>query len=564
MHISFLSGSERHKLGKGTGKARLEIFIAAVLLSGLLLLFVLTFFASRSFRMLRATSDEAEHQRLSLVAVQNVNRALLVAENAERGYLLTSKKSYLDAYLGGVANAKLGLNKVQEELRDSPAERAQAAQLTTAADEKLVELQQTVGLYAAHREADALAFVKDDFGKRNMSEIQEIIGSLIVDGRQQLTQRRTEALAKERSTEHIFFAGEIAVAWIFGSAFLLIRRALAARAMATEALRRSEMQLKKSEQMLRVVTDNLPVLIAYVNSDETVEFMNSTYKSWLGVDPLKAIGRPLCEVIGEEAFRSRESALRRTFAGHATNLQLCMEDAGGSRDLQITYLPDARPDGSIAGIFSLSTDITAMKAAERHLDELARKDTLTGLANRRHLEEVLQEGFGCALPGAGAHALLFLDIDHFKQINDTHGHAAGDLVLSQFASRLKASVRSSDLVARFAGDEFVVLLANLHAQREACVVAEKIVRGIEADFTVAGRTLKVTTSIGIAYAEQAGTAEDLLACADKALYSVKAAGRNGFRLLECRPETALVRKSKISLYASQQEPRERRAHSVAV
>ena len=434
------------------------------------------------------------------------------------------------------------------------------ARLTTVAQAKLAELQETVGLHASNHEADALRIVKNDSGKQMMGEIQHIIGGLIADGRQQLTQRRLEALAKQRSTERCFFAGEIAIALVFGSAFLLIRKALNARLTATEALRRSEVQLKKSEQMLRVVTDNLPVLIAYVNSDQTVGFMNSTYKSWLGVDPIKAIGRSFRDVVGEEAFRSRESSLRRTFEGHSTSFQVSTKDAGGLRHLQVTYLPDTRPDGTVAGLFSLSTDITAMKAAERHLDELAHKDTLTGLANRRHFEEVLTEMLGRVRPDSGAHALLFLDIDHFKQINDTYGHAAGDLVLSQFASRLRASVRSSDLVARFAGDEFVVLLTGLSAQREACVVAEKIVRGIAADFTMAGRTLKVTTSIGIAYGEQAGTAEELLACADKALYNVKAAGRNDFCLLECEPKAAPVRRSVVSGV----EVRNRQAQSLAV
>ena len=107
----------------------------------------------------------------------------------------------------------------------------------------------------------------------------------------------------------------------------------------------------------------------------------------------------------------------------------------------------------------------------------------------------------------------------------------------------------------------MVLLTGLHAQREACLVAEKIVRGMEADFTMAGRTLKVTTSIGIAYAEQTGTVEDLLACADKALYSVKAAGRNDFRLLQCDSQPAPVRRNRA---LPDGLPRELQAHAAAV
>ena len=123
MRISSMSWTKRLDPRKASIKAPLEIFIAGVLLSGVVVLFLLTFLASRSFRMLKETSDEAEHQRMSLIAVQNVNRALLSAESGQRGYLLTSKASYLDAYYEGVASARHGLLQVQGELHDSPSKR---------------------------------------------------------------------------------------------------------------------------------------------------------------------------------------------------------------------------------------------------------------------------------------------------------------------------------------------------------------------------------------------------------------------------------------------------------
>jgi diguanylate cyclase (GGDEF)-like protein len=129
-------------------------------------------------------------------------------------------------------------------------------------------------------------------------------------------------------------------------------------------------------------------------------------------------------------------------------------------------------------------------------------------------------------------ALMFLDIDRFKTINDTFGHALGDAVLVEYARRLMASVRGTDKVARLAGDEFVLVLENLSGPHAAATVAEKIVERIGTlPFVVEGQTIAVTTSIGIAFhraADTSASAEELLARADAALYNSKAAGRNRY------------------------------------
>jgi diguanylate cyclase (GGDEF)-like protein len=129
---------------------------------------------------------------------------------------------------------------------------------------------------------------------------------------------------------------------------------------------------------------------------------------------------------------------------------------------------------------------------------------------------------------------MFLDVDHFKSINDTLGHAAGDAVLKAFAQRLAQAVRTTDTVARLGGDEFVVVLGELCGAEEAAQVARKIVASVRRDFLIGGRTLPVTTSIGIALfdgAEEA-SASELMARADAALYRIKSEGRNGYRMAQ--------------------------------
>jgi len=171
-----------------------------------------------------------------------------------------------------------------------------------------------------------------------------------------------------------------------------------------------------------------------------------------------------------------------------------------------------------------------LKQVERQLSQLARVDALTGLPNRRQFEERLTEGIARASRDHKAIALMFLDIDYFKSINDSLGHAAGDAVLKEFAARLKAAVRITDIPARLAGDEFVVLLEGLHGEADAECVGEKVVAAMRQPFIVDGAPLRVTTSVGIAYSDRPAPDSALMACADEALYRAKDAGRNTFKV----------------------------------
>ena len=169
------------------------------------------------------------------------------------------------------------------------------------------------------------------------------------------------------------------------------------------------------------------------------------------------------------------------------------------------------------------------KAAERRLHELARVDTLTGLPNRRHFLEKLDEAMARSPRAQRPMALMYLDIDHFKSINDSRGHGVGDAVLQQFADRLRAAVRVTDTVARLAGDEFVIIIEGLNVREEASLVAGKIVASMGTPMAVDGGEVAVTTSIGVAVlGPEMRSADELLAQADAALYAAKRAGRNTF------------------------------------
>ncbi|HEX7866704.1 MAG TPA: diguanylate cyclase [Variovorax sp.] len=298
------------------------------------------------------------------------------------------------------------------------------------------------------------------------------------------------------------------------------------------ALKEAELRQAESELRLRAITDNMPALITYIDREEKITFANATSREWLGLDPAQVLGRHVQEVSGREVYVSRQPMLARALAGERVEFEARTQRAGFERVTQVIYVPDVRDDGLTHGIFSLALDITALKVVEHKLIELARLDTLTGLPNRLAFNEYLPDAVLRGQLTGHAMALMFLDIDHFKAINDTMGHAVGDAVLAEYARRLLGCVRGTDMVARLAGDEFVLVLEGLGTLEAAAVVAEKIVERVHAPaFVVDGQRVDVTTSIGIAFHRAAGssaTAAELLARADVALYNAKAAGRDRF------------------------------------
>ncbi|MCG6118469.1 MAG: EAL domain-containing protein [Aquimonas sp.] len=176
---------------------------------------------------------------------------------------------------------------------------------------------------------------------------------------------------------------------------------------------------------------------------------------------------------------------------------------------------------------ALFSDISDRKAAQEEIQHLAQHDALTGLPNRLLLTDRLQQAISQAERSGQRVALLFMDLDRFKEVNDVHGHQMGDLLLKQAAERIRHTLRGSDTVARLGGDEFVALLPDLHSPEEALVVGENLRQALYQPFEIGGHSLQLSASIGIAsFPDDSADADDLMRCADLAMYEAKAAGRN--------------------------------------
>jgi diguanylate cyclase (GGDEF)-like protein/PAS domain S-box-containing protein len=178
-------------------------------------------------------------------------------------------------------------------------------------------------------------------------------------------------------------------------------------------------------------------------------------------------------------------------------------------------------------------DITARKASEEQVRHLAHYDALTDLPNRALISDRLQQAVAKARRDGTVMAVMFLDLDQFKPVNDNLGHDVGDLLLKQVSQRLLSCMRESDTVARIGGDEFVVLLPQIEREQDAIVVAEKIRTALHQPFTIAGHRLQISSSIGIAAFPAHGSDDKLLLLnADLAMYHAKKNGRNSYQFYD--------------------------------
>jgi diguanylate cyclase (GGDEF)-like protein len=220
--------------------------------------------------------------------------------------------------------------------------------------------------------------------------------------------------------------------------------------------------------------------------------------------------------------------LEKDAQGASIEFRLITGD-GALRWVENRYVPVRDKEGRLIEVEGIIIDITERKAAEERITLLARTDGLTGLANRSTFTERLSQAFASAQRGALSFAILYLDLDKFKPVNDTYGHPVGDLLLQQVAQRLKNCTRESDLVARLGGDEFAILQGEMGEPANAGVLAAKIQTALALPYLVNGNEINISVSIGISpYVPGNAGADAMLVQADLALYRSKDEGRNQY------------------------------------
>jgi diguanylate cyclase (GGDEF)-like protein/PAS domain S-box-containing protein len=288
---------------------------------------------------------------------------------------------------------------------------------------------------------------------------------------------------------------------------------------------------KSSKSMLEQIIDTTPILINATDRNGKFLFLNSYQAALFGREPEQLVGRSISEIM-EPDLVERE-AHRNNVILETGNSIPNFEEKFVSEGIELIFQCNKSPllnkDNQTIGILTTGLDITARKFAEEHRTHLALHDMLTGLPNRTLLAQKMRTAIDESNASGKAAALLLLDLDRFKVINDTRGHQTGDVLLRQVAERLISALDSNGFAARIGGDEFAIVLQNLDDNSSAADICTKLLAKIGEPYTIGGVEQTIGASIGVARIPEDGTSPDeLLRLADLAMYEAKASGRNCF------------------------------------
>lgn len=316
-----------------------------------------------------------------------------------------------------------------------------------------------------------------------------------------------------------------------------------------DVLRRDHALVKESEEALMGFINSTSDLIFCCSPDGTVIFSNQTCRDVFSLGLEEYGMRSLFDFFVPE----EREALRKQFAmvvngnqiGHS-ELQL-LPGAMEPRYVEMSLFANSQGMEADATVWGVCRDITERKSAQHELYKLAHHDILTGLPNRVLLEDRLQQAKALFQRSKSCFALVFMDLDRFKIINDTLGHSVGDELLRMVAARLKKTLRETDTVARIGGDEFILVLTSINGRDDVSALADKIVKTMIAPFRLRDHELFLTASLGICmFPEDGQVAEDMVKKADIAMYHAKAMGRNNIQFYASNMDQNASRRFVIS------------------
>lgn len=270
-------------------------------------------------------------------------------------------------------------------------------------------------------------------------------------------------------------------------------------------------------------TDNIPTPLTYLDIHCTLRFVNRAWCALVSRSAKEALGRHVSEIRGEASWQEQKPYYEKALSGQTADFsRLVYGIVNGPRWMRTTYFPDHDENGTVIGVYTVTTDVHELTTAQEKLRRSVERDALTDALSRQTMMACIE----CSISDPNLeYALFFIDLDGFKAVNDEKGHHAGDRLLADIAKGLRGAVRAEDAVGRFGGDEFLVL-ARVHGKAGALALAEHLRTSIEAIAHASGDD-KVSASIGYALAPtDSRDPMQLLHHADEAMYIAKRQGKN--------------------------------------
>jgi diguanylate cyclase (GGDEF)-like protein/PAS domain S-box-containing protein len=508
--------------------------------------------STESDRWVRHTHEVLENLQSSLSAMQDV-------ESSYRGFVLTGNEQFLKPYRDGILRLQQEATIIENLTLDNPERQRQISTLHGLADQKIQYAETVIGLRRTKGLEAVLDFGRAGEDQRVMDEYRDVIREMQDQELQLLVLRDADAKRRLGQTKAILIFGSVLGVLIAVAAGWSVQRDNSGRRLAEEALRNMT-DRKTAEDALFIEKERASVTLnsigdAVLSTDilGNVTYLNVVAEKITGWALQEALGKPIDQVFHIIDGVTREPAQNLTeiaiqtdrTVGLTANCILIRHD-GSEFPIEDSAAPIHDRSGLVTGAVIVFHDVTASRAMTEEISHLAQHDILTDLPNRLLLKDRISQAIVVARRNSTKVAVMYLDLDGFKNINDSLGHAVGDNVLQSVANCLVSCVRSSDTVSRLGGDEFVVLLSEIKHPSDAGITARKILAAVTASHTFDLHHLQLMASIGLStYPEDGEDAEILLKNADTAMYQGKKRGHNNYQFFNQDMNTRTIERQTI-------------------
>ena len=488
----------------------------------------------------------ANHTRMVISELNKIESLLKDAETGQRGLLYTSDVKYLAPYNLAVVQVQRHIDQLAQLTADNPRQQARIPQLRSLNEAKLAELGQTISLHFSNHPDQAKALVLSDQGFVAMNKIHDLIAQM----EQEETSLESSQTITLRGRIHVIIAF-IYLASLLGGLSLIL---LAYLILLEISLREKHLQeIWRREEWFRVTVDSIGDAVTCTDSQGKITLLNLVAERLTGWSQQEAKGRPMDEVLRlvDPATRNAianpmKDAINQNRAGHLPVNCVLVHRDGREVFIDDTAAPIHNREGKITGSVIVFHDVTTARALAEQILHASQHDFLTGLPNRLLLNDRLGQAIALAQRHLGYIAVLFLDLDGFKHINDSLGHLIGDKLLQSVAGRLQQHVRTPDTVSRQGGDEFVLLLQEVQRPEDAAITARRVLQAVSQAHSINEHDLFVTASIGVSmYPDDGLDAETLLKNADTAMYQAKEGGRQCYKFFKPVMNTHAVERQSI-------------------
>jgi diguanylate cyclase (GGDEF)-like protein/PAS domain S-box-containing protein len=480
-----------------------------------------------------ANQDRVTHTRLVLSELKITELMLKDAEIGQRGFLYTGDPKYLEPFDLAISQVEPHIDNIARLTADNPRQQARIPVLRSLLQTKLAELGQTISLYGSGQREEAEALVLSDVGLLSVRRIDGLIADMERD-ESSLESSQTVTLRKIIRVTIVF----VYLSGIFGGLSL---GALAYFILFEMNIREKHLQeIWRREESFRVTVDSIGDAVICTDPHGSVTLLNRVAEELTGWSKHEANGRPIDEVFRIVDSETRaiipnpmEEAIKLNCIGHLPPNCILIHRGGRERFIDDSAAPIHNREGEITGSVIVFHDVSTARAMAEQILHTSQHDFLTGLPNRTLLNDRLGQAIALARRHSGQVAVLFVDLDGFKHINDSLGHQIGDRLLQSVARRLQAHVRMPDTVSRQGGDEFVLLLQEVNGPGDAAITAKRVLQAISEAHLIDSHGLHVTATIGVSmYPKDGMNVETLMKNADTAMYQAKESGRQCCRFFE--------------------------------